>query len=213
MADQAHTRHRLRPMPPPDYAVPPGETLRDRLDELEMSQVELARRAGLTTKHINRVVQDQRVRVHRLQPSAPRSAIAPGGLAPAVVSRTGSVTRLRGTPADQAPRRLLMRHPSPASTSSTCQDFGPRPGSEPTTAPAEFTTSYAGISSVTSTVTPAAVRAISRTSCSSCRTGRARLPASTRLRRLATSAAYGGEPSTCLLYTSPSPRDRTRSRM
>ena len=134
MADQAHTRHRLRPMPPPDYAVPPGETLRDRLDELEMSQVELARRAGLTTKHINRVVQDQRVRVHRLQPSAPRSAIAPVGLAPAVVSVTGSVTRLRGTPADQAPRRLLMRHPSPASTSSTCQDFGPRPGSELTTA-------------------------------------------------------------------------------
>ena len=57
MADQAHARHRLRPMPPPDYAVPPGETLRDRLDELEMSQVELARRAGLTTKHVNRVVQ------------------------------------------------------------------------------------------------------------------------------------------------------------
>jgi addiction module HigA family antidote len=57
MADQAHARHRLRPMPPPDYAVPPGETLRERLDELEMSQVELARRAGLTTKHVNRVVQ------------------------------------------------------------------------------------------------------------------------------------------------------------
>ena len=57
MADQAHARHRLRPMPPPDYAVPPGETLRDRLDELEMSQVELARRTGLTTKHVNQVVQ------------------------------------------------------------------------------------------------------------------------------------------------------------
>src|SRR5664279_815230 len=33
MADQAHARHRLRPMPPPDYAVPPGETLRDRVDD------------------------------------------------------------------------------------------------------------------------------------------------------------------------------------
>ena len=41
------------------------ETLRDRLQELSMSQVELARRTGITTKHISQVVQGWRV-------SAPR---------------------------------------------------------------------------------------------------------------------------------------------
>ncbi|RIT40453.1 ImmA/IrrE family metallo-endopeptidase [Mycobacteroides abscessus] len=41
----------------PDYAVPPGESLRIRLEELGMSQAELARRTGLTTKHVNQVMQ------------------------------------------------------------------------------------------------------------------------------------------------------------
>jgi HTH-type transcriptional regulator/antitoxin HigA len=41
----------------PDYAVPPGETLRDTLDALDMSQADLARRTGLSAKHINQIVQ------------------------------------------------------------------------------------------------------------------------------------------------------------
>ncbi|MCQ8195472.1 helix-turn-helix domain-containing protein [Streptomyces rugosispiralis] len=41
----------------PDYAVPPGETLRERLEELGMTQAELATRTGLTPKHINQVLQ------------------------------------------------------------------------------------------------------------------------------------------------------------
>jgi len=41
----------------PDYAVPPGETLRDRLSEMNLSQTELAARAGLSTKHISQIVQ------------------------------------------------------------------------------------------------------------------------------------------------------------
>lgn len=45
--------------PEPDYAVAPGETLRDRLDELGMSQAELARRTGLTPKHVNQVLHGQ----------------------------------------------------------------------------------------------------------------------------------------------------------
>ena len=40
----------------PDYAVPPGETLVELLEERAMSQVELARRADLSTKHINQIV-------------------------------------------------------------------------------------------------------------------------------------------------------------
>lgn len=46
----------LIPAAEPDYAVPPGETLRDRLDELGMHQSELATRTGLTPKHVNQVL-------------------------------------------------------------------------------------------------------------------------------------------------------------
>lgn len=41
----------------PDYAVPPGETLRETLEELGMSQRDLADRAGLSTKTVNQIVQ------------------------------------------------------------------------------------------------------------------------------------------------------------
>lgn len=40
----------------PDYALPPGETLAEVLADRGMSQAELARRTGLSTKHINQVV-------------------------------------------------------------------------------------------------------------------------------------------------------------
>lgn len=40
----------------PDYAVPPGETLEEVLEELEMSQAELATRTGLSPKHVNQVI-------------------------------------------------------------------------------------------------------------------------------------------------------------
>lgn len=46
----------LTPALEPGYAVAPGETLRVRLEELGMSQAELARRTGLTPKHVNQVV-------------------------------------------------------------------------------------------------------------------------------------------------------------
>ncbi len=41
----------------PDYVIPPGETLRDRLAEMNLSQAELATRAGLSTKHVNQIMQ------------------------------------------------------------------------------------------------------------------------------------------------------------
>ncbi|HLM87485.1 MAG: helix-turn-helix domain-containing protein [Streptosporangiaceae bacterium] len=40
----------------PDYAVPPGETLAEVLETREMSQAELARRTGLSAKHINLIL-------------------------------------------------------------------------------------------------------------------------------------------------------------
>lgn len=40
----------------PDYAVPPGETLEERLEELWMSQSELARRTGRPEKTINEII-------------------------------------------------------------------------------------------------------------------------------------------------------------
>ena len=39
----------------PDYAVPPGETLLEALEEAGITQVELARRAELSPKHVNRL--------------------------------------------------------------------------------------------------------------------------------------------------------------
>jgi HTH-type transcriptional regulator / antitoxin HigA len=41
----------------PDYVIPPGETLRDQLAEMNLPQAELAVRAGLSTKHVNQIIQ------------------------------------------------------------------------------------------------------------------------------------------------------------
>lgn len=40
----------------PDYIPPPGATIADLLDEQEMTQTELARRLGVSLKHLNQVV-------------------------------------------------------------------------------------------------------------------------------------------------------------
>ncbi len=41
----------------PDYAIPPGDTLRDTIEVHGMPQADLARRTGLSPKHINQIVQ------------------------------------------------------------------------------------------------------------------------------------------------------------
>ncbi len=40
----------------PDYALPPGATLRETLEVLGMSQADLARRTELSTKHVNQIL-------------------------------------------------------------------------------------------------------------------------------------------------------------
>jgi HTH-type transcriptional regulator/antitoxin HigA len=40
----------------PDIAIPPGETLQEYLDSIVMTQVDLAKRTGLTTKTINEII-------------------------------------------------------------------------------------------------------------------------------------------------------------
>jgi len=47
------TTHEFRP----DYATPPGFTLEETLEDLTMTQAELALRTGLSTKHINQIIQ------------------------------------------------------------------------------------------------------------------------------------------------------------
>lgn len=44
----------LYPLGNTGYAVPPGETLRELLDERGLTQRDLARRADLSPKHVNR---------------------------------------------------------------------------------------------------------------------------------------------------------------
>jgi HTH-type transcriptional regulator / antitoxin HigA len=68
----------------PDYAIPPGETLRDRLAELNLTQAELAARAGLSTKHVNQIMQ---------------------GIAPITLETAIALDRITGIPASIWNRR------------------------------------------------------------------------------------------------------------
>jgi HTH-type transcriptional regulator / antitoxin HigA len=47
---------KLYPLGDTDYAVAPGETLRELLEEQGLSQRDLARRTGLSPKHVNRLL-------------------------------------------------------------------------------------------------------------------------------------------------------------
>src|SRR5438445_13596747 len=40
----------------PDYAVPPGETIAELLEAREMTQTQLAKRLGVSLKHVNQVI-------------------------------------------------------------------------------------------------------------------------------------------------------------
>lgn len=68
----------LDPLGDTDYAVPPGETLRELLAERGLTQRELARRAALSPKHVNRLLQ---------------------GLVPLSVDVAQRLERVTGTPA------------------------------------------------------------------------------------------------------------------
>ena len=39
----------------PDYAIPPGETLKEVMESLDMTQKELSIRTGLTVQSLNRI--------------------------------------------------------------------------------------------------------------------------------------------------------------
>ena len=43
----------------PDYAIPPGETLKELMESLEMSQKELSKRTGLTVQSLSRIIKGQ----------------------------------------------------------------------------------------------------------------------------------------------------------
>jgi HTH-type transcriptional regulator/antitoxin HigA len=47
----------LYPANEPDYAVPPGDTIREFLDDLGMSQRQLAVRLDLSPMHVNQLIQ------------------------------------------------------------------------------------------------------------------------------------------------------------
>lgn len=68
----------------PDYTIPPGETLRDRLAEMNLSQTELAARAGLSTKHVSQIMQ---------------------GIAPITLETAIALDRITGVPASVWNRR------------------------------------------------------------------------------------------------------------
>lgn len=43
----------------PDYAVPPGWALEEALEDLSMSQADLARHTGLSEKHISQLIKGE----------------------------------------------------------------------------------------------------------------------------------------------------------
>lgn len=51
-SDPSAKRHTYQP----DIAIPPGETLREAIEALGMSQAELAQRTGRATKNINEII-------------------------------------------------------------------------------------------------------------------------------------------------------------
>ncbi len=66
-------KHQERYAYEPDFAVPPGRTLQETIDALEMDQRELAKRTGLSVKHVNQVIkgvasitQDTAIRLERV---------------------------------------------------------------------------------------------------------------------------------------------------
>src|SRR5690349_17008378 len=48
----------------PSEVLPPGETVRETLEALEMTQTQLALRTGLSGKHINQIIQGQSALTH-----------------------------------------------------------------------------------------------------------------------------------------------------
>jgi HTH-type transcriptional regulator/antitoxin HigA len=71
---------KLYPLGDTDYAVAPGETLQELLEEQGLSQRDLARRAGVSPKHVNRLLQglvplsaDVAVRLERVTETRPSS--------------------------------------------------------------------------------------------------------------------------------------------
>lgn len=66
-------KHEERHAYDPDFAVPPGRTLQETIDALEMDQRELAKSTGLSVKHVNQVIkgvapitQDTAIRLERV---------------------------------------------------------------------------------------------------------------------------------------------------
>jgi HTH-type transcriptional regulator/antitoxin HigA len=61
----------------PDYAIPPGQTLREVMESLGMSQAELAKRTDLTVQSLNRIFKGAQPITYE---SANRLELASGGV-------------------------------------------------------------------------------------------------------------------------------------
>ena len=64
----------------PDHATPPGETLRQVLEDLHLTQLDLAHRTGLSTKHVNQVIQGSAPLTQETALSLERVTGVPAGL-------------------------------------------------------------------------------------------------------------------------------------
>jgi len=63
----------------PDYAVPPGETIEEMIDELGMDQQELSIRLGLSAKHVNQMIRGHASITHETAIALERVLGVPAG--------------------------------------------------------------------------------------------------------------------------------------
>ena len=50
----------------PDYAIPPGETLKETVESIGMTQKELSKRTGLTPQSINRIYKGEQPIIYEI---------------------------------------------------------------------------------------------------------------------------------------------------
>lgn len=90
--DVAKERYPYRP----SHVLPPGDTLRETLEALEMSQTLLAQRTGLSGKHINQIIQGQSALTHETAIALERATGVPARLWNSLESQyRDHITRLR----------------------------------------------------------------------------------------------------------------------
>jgi len=96
----------------PDYAVPPGETLRARLNEIGLSQSDLAIRSGLSAKHVNQIIKGLAPITHETAMTLELVTGTPAAMWNKLEARyRESLLRMKGRELDEDDKNWIRRLP------------------------------------------------------------------------------------------------------